>query len=194
MMAMHVQIQGFDEAEKMLANVKGGYARAASKAINLGLRAGRTIASKLVRQRYNIRASDLKEQGLQETRATQAKLVGELEARGNMLPVTLFKPSVPRKPGPGKYISVAIVRGARKPLKSAFKVGGKIMERRTEERYPIHSVMTIGVPHMVGSLKIAKQVEERIAEATQKNLASEVNFQLNKAANVVNRAPRKKVA
>ena len=198
MMTMHVQTQGFDEAEKMLAGVKGGYERAASKAINLGLRAGKTTASKLIRARYNIRAKDIKEQGLQVTKATGKKLSGALEARGNMLPVELFKPTIPKKPGPGKFISVAIVKSSgKKKLKSAFAiskgVGARmIMERRQDERHPIFRVMAIGVPHMIGSLKISKQVEESIADSTRKNLVSETNFQLNKAAAIVNRAPKKR--
>ena len=52
MINVNVMMQGFDEAETMLKNIKGAYEAAASRAINLGLRAGRTTASKLVRERY----------------------------------------------------------------------------------------------------------------------------------------------
>ena len=45
---------------------------------------------------------------------------------------------------------------------------------------------------MVASLKIARQVEDRIADATRKNLAHEVQFQLNKAADAAKQAPIKK--
>jgi hypothetical protein len=43
-------------------------------------------------------------------------------------------------------------------------------------------VSVIGIPLMVGSLKIQPEVEERMRQAYDKALAANVNFYLDKAA------------
>jgi len=180
MLAIQIKTTGFKEAEKALANVKNGFPKAATEAINRGLIAGRQEATKDIRARYNIKAGALKGEGFTIKKASWTAIGGTLEAKGPMLPVKLFSPTVRTKRivrrGPrAQFVSVAIIRGSRKLVKGAFMTSsGNVMERRQPERYPIFPVSTIGVPFMVGYLGIATKVEERIAEITEKRLAHNV--------------------
>jgi hypothetical protein len=56
----------------------------------------------------------------------------------------------------------------------------RILEREGDPRYPISPVMAIGVPHMVGSMKISDEIQRTINESTEKNLAHEVQYMLSK--------------
>lgn len=179
---MTITTQGFKEAEKALSGMKNGFPRAAAEAINRGLIAGRQEAVKDIRARYNIKAGALKGEGMVIKRANWTQIGGTLEAKGPMLPVALFSPTVKTKRvvrrGPRRqFVSVTIIRGSRKLVKGAFMTGtGKVMERRQEARFPIFPVSTIGVPFMVGYLGIAEKVEAKIAEVTMARLAHNVAF------------------
>jgi hypothetical protein len=181
--AITIVPEGFAEAQRALQGVKNGFPNAAARAINRGLLAGRTATSKLVRARYNIKASDVKAKGLEIKRATQNHLGGALEIKGTMLPVSLFSPSGggQTKRGKRKPVSVMIVRGARKVVKGGFMhADRRVLRRKGAERLPLDLVYTIGVPQMVGQLQISQEVEKTIATATATELKREVAYRLSK--------------
>jgi hypothetical protein len=178
-LALNIKSVGFEGARKMLRKVPEAFPRAASEAINRGLISGRKIAAKAIRGRYNISSAVVKEQGMNIKKASWIKVGGTLEAKGTMLPVTLFKPSVRWKRTPKgrrQFVRVAIIRGTRKPLKAAFMAKNRIWERidQIDPRSRIHPVSTIGVPHMIGQTGVSKQVEETIVDATQRRLKHNV--------------------
>jgi hypothetical protein len=178
--AITIDAKGFKEAEAALAGVKNGFPRAAARSINAGLRAGRTMAAKLIRQKYVIKAADIKAQGLEITnaRANWDNLHGSLEAKGKMLPLSLFTPKT-RGKGPKRVVTVQITRKGRKVVKGAFMPDGRrVMERRQSARYPIFPVSTIGVPHMLGSLGVGKEVEERMAQTVTEELKRNTAYYL----------------
>jgi len=174
--------QGFKEAEKALMGLKNGFPRAASDAINRGLIAGRKVAVKRIRERYAIKARDLKGEGMKIKKSRWTQLDGSLNAKGPMLPVVLFSPQVRLKVIKGQkrqVVSVKILKSSRKVVKGAFMARGRVWERRQSDRYPIFPVSTIGVPYMIRRQKISEEVEETIAKATQKNLDHNVQWLLN---------------
>jgi Prophage minor tail protein Z (GPZ) len=180
-MSLKVDIipEGFKEAEKTLNGIANGFPRAAAEAINRGLVAGRKVATQLIRSRYNLTAAAAKG-AIVVKRASWGKIGGALEARGPMLPISIFKPTVRTRRvvrrGPRRqFVSVSIIKGNRKLVKGAFVIpGGKVMERRQAERFPIFPVSTIGLPFMMGQLGILTKVEEVIAKVTQERLAHNV--------------------
>ena len=119
-------------------------------------------------------------------KASWGNLTGSLEAKGAMLPVTLFRPTVKWKPIAGKgrrqFVSATIIRGRKKLIRGAFMANGKVMERRQAERNPIYPVSTIGVPYMIGSLNISNQVQERMADVASRQLAHNVARELEKGS------------
>jgi Prophage minor tail protein Z (GPZ) len=185
-----VPSRSFEEAEKALAGISRAYPAAARNAINRGLVAGRKVAAQAISGKYNIKSTAVKGAGMEIHRATTSSLVGALTSKGPMLPVSLFSPAVRMKAagrGGRKYQNVTVTiikgRGNRKVIKGAFRAGqgGGIVERKQPARLPVATVMTIGVPIMLGSLGISKKVERTMLETTEKTLAREVDFRLTKA-------------
>lgn len=186
--------QGFEDAAKQLRKIDGAFPEAAAEAINRGLISGRTVAVKSIRGRYAIKASDLKEAGMKIKRASWQRVEGSLNAKGTMLPVSLFsaKSKVRRVGGKRKvFVFAKIIKGPQKLVKGAFMTRpGKVMERRQNARYPIFPVSTIGVPYMVRQRKISGTVQETITEATAKRLTHNVNRMLARAAARVSKRKR----
>jgi hypothetical protein len=187
--AVTIMPEGFKEAERALEGVKDGFPKAMSRAINAGLVAGRTTASKLIRTRYNVKAATIKANiALQKARPTAGQLGGSLEAKGSMMPVSAFGPKVSLKRKEGsrrkyQFVRVTIIKGQRRLIKGAFMAKGRIWERRGPERdAQLGIVSTIGVPFMVGSLNIQPPIAERMLEVSSKSLAHNVDYQLGLAA------------
>src|SRR6267142_1382954 len=175
--ALTIKAEGFKEAEKALAGIKGGYPMVAAKAINRALITGRKVVAQAIGARYNIKSGDVKNK-IDDKKATKAHLGGELELKGEMLPITLFKPSGGQtlKSGKRKPIKVAVRRNAPKEIRSAFRIpGGKIMERRQDDRLPIFPVSTLSVAHMAGQTGVADKVEKEMARTAAERLAHETN-------------------
>lgn len=181
-LALAIIPKGFEEAQKLLTKVGLGFPKVAAKAINEGLRAGRTLASKNIRERYKIKAAELKGEGMKTKKANASNLDASLEFKGKMLPVTLFSPRVAkvklRKTG-RQYVSAEIIRGNRKLVKGAFIAKGRVWERRQPKRIPIFPVSTISVAHMVGHQKISDDVQETIAKTTSKRMDHYIGLALS---------------
>lgn len=138
--------------------------------INVGLDQGKPMAEGLITGRYNVGSPNL-----EVKRASAGNLSGSLKGSGGMKPVSEFSPSVS-----GKVVSVSILRGSRRPIvpgsrgpgvSGAFMVGGRVMERRQPERYPIYPVMTIGIPQMLGSKAVSNPARDAMTKAMQDDLA-----------------------
>ena len=175
--ALSIKAEGFKEAELALAGIKGAYPTVAARAINRALVTGRKVIAQAVGARYNIKSADVKNK-ITDHKATKGHLGGELEIKGGMLPITLFKPSGGQvtKGGKRRPIKAAIIKGRTKVIGGAFKIpGGKIMERRQEERLPIFPVSTIGVPFMAGQTGVAAKVETEMARTAAERLKHETN-------------------
>jgi hypothetical protein len=189
--AMGIIPIGFKEAEEALKRIHNGYPAAVSEAINRSLEAGRTAAAKAITARYTIKSSVIKASGLEMKKATYSNLNGTLNITGRPLPVTDFSPDV-RVLGGRQQVSVAIIRGQKKLVKSAFQIsGGRIMERKfvgakkgakRPGRLPILPVMTIGVSEMAAQKQIHELVQSRMQEALATRLKHNVEYELGKLA------------
>jgi len=177
--AISIVPEGFAAAEKALKNVANGFPRAAADAINRGLISGRKQADQGIRARYNIKSAAVKSE-LLINKANWSSLSGSLEAKGPMIPLGKFAPTVKvkrvaRRGARRQFVTVTIIKGSRKLVKGAFMAKGRIWERRQDERTPIYPVSTIGIPYMVGYVGVAKKVEETIARVTAQRLEHNVN-------------------
>jgi hypothetical protein len=159
MVILKIDAKALGITGQKLVNLDKDMRKIVAKSINKGLTEGKPMAEGLITGRYNIGAPNL---GIK--RATAATLSGDLKGTGGMLPVSQFGPSTA-----GKVVSVTILRGNRKAItpgsrgpgiSGAFMVGGRVMERRQPERYPIFPVMTIGIPQMLGSKAVSNPTRE----------------------------------
>jgi hypothetical protein len=184
MLAVKITTVGFVQAATLLKGIDKGFPKAAADAINRGLLAGRTLAAKSIRAEYNI-ASDQIKAHINLNKASWGNLEGSLGYEGSMLPLEMFKPSVRyKRVGKGikfgdfrQFVSVAVRRGVKKPVAGAFRIpDGRIMERRQPSKYPIFPVSAIGIPHMLGALRVGEPVTQRIAEITQARLMANVKL------------------
>lgn len=165
---------GFKDAVETLEAIRDAYPKAAADAINKGLIEGRKAAVTLITERYNVTARD---SDFQLNKAHWSNLSGFMTARGHMLPVSKFNITVKNTAkGHRQVVSVTIIRGHKKIIKGAFKLpDGRVMQRRTDTRFPIHPVMTIGIPQMVTHASIRDEVREVVSSETQKQLTLNVN-------------------
>jgi hypothetical protein len=180
--ALSIKAEGFKEAEKALIGINGGYPTAASRALNRSLVAGRKVAAQAIGARYNLKAADIKA-GTDERKATKANLEAELSLEGGMLPIALFKPSGGQitKGGKRRLIKVAVIRKVSKAIRSAFRIpGGKIMERRQDERLPIFPISTVSLAHMAGQTGVSSKVETEMARTAAIRLRQETEFLLGR--------------
>jgi hypothetical protein len=185
LLATNITTVGFKEAEKALSSFPKAFPRAATNAINRGLKSGQTLAARTINQNYNMGVGQAKGK-IAIKKASYDKLAGALDCKGTMLPLHEFHPSVlmrrarvpGQRRGTGPYrqlVRVNIVRGPKKLVPGAFQIpDGRIMERRQQEKYPIYPVSGIGVTHMLGALRVGDPVSKQVAEMTQKRLNEQV--------------------
>jgi Prophage minor tail protein Z (GPZ) len=174
-----------EAVSKMLQGVVVNHApeRAIQEAISRSLLAGRTAASKGVRDRYNISAGEVKA-NVDLKQASFTNLTGSISYKGPMLPIEAFKPSVRTRRayrrGPiYQYVHATIIKGNRKLITGAFMKGDRVMERKQPERYPIFRVMTIGLPYMVRQTGIVDTIQERMQEVYNTRLESNIQAMLS---------------
>jgi hypothetical protein len=181
-----VKAIGFKEAKKALGGMAGIFAYANNYGVNQALRAGRTLATKAIGARYNLTAPAIKKE-IEEKKAKKGR--GALEAKGPMIPLEKFNPSVKerrisRRRGARKaqFLKVKIRRGGgAKLVPGAFKAKGKVFERRQPKRVPLFSVSAIGVPFMLGSDKVGEQVRKRMDEVFENRRANAIARKLKLA-------------
>jgi hypothetical protein len=180
--SINIKAEGFEEARKALAHINGGYPTVAARAINRALGTGAKVVAQAVGARYNIKSADVKA-NINTHKATKNDPQGEVELRGDMLPLRLFKPTGGKKLKGGRRssIRVAIIRKRSKVLRRAFKIpNGQIMERRQDDRIPIFPVSTISVAHMAAQTGIAAKVEKEMARTAAERLTHETNLMLSR--------------
>jgi hypothetical protein len=160
-------IDASDMRRKMAKVIKftQDFPKKTAASINKGLTEGKTFATKEITGIYNVGGGSV---NIVVHKASAGSLTGDIDGKGGHRHVSEFSPSVS-----GKVVSATIIRGSSKAITSssrgpgvsgAFMVGGRVMERRQAERYPIFPVMTIGTPEMLGSHKVADPTQEYMGQ------------------------------
>lgn len=174
--------------EKSLAAAKMGMMlapketrRAASKAVNRTLTHVRSTMSKTARQRYVVKAAEIKK-SLKTKRASAGSLSGEIDSAGRPIGITAFKMSV-RKKGP---VKVKILRqGSLKPVKGLFVnhfPSGYVgpMYRKQRSRYPLSSFAGPSAPQMIGNKNVLPKWEKDAEEFLNRQFLHEVDYRISK--------------
>jgi len=142
----------------------------------------KTAASREIRKRYDVRATDIKKYGkINVTRASTATMQLILKSVGPSIPLIRFRtrPSRPpiRRP---KVLTASVKRSGGKPIPGAFvalmgsgHVG--VFKRVGKRRNPIQELYGPAVPVMLGEDGVAENLNEVAQKSMNKRLNHEVN-------------------
>ena len=192
-MKVSIQLKGLDNVLKKLD--PKNFQKAVIRSLDRTAKAGRQEALNLIRDRYNIKESDLRKEI--KTDIHPSKLEAVITAKGRPISLFKFSPKVVIEKIHGKSkalysrlgkakagrraagVSVQIVRGQRKLVRGGFLVKLKtgheaIFKREGKARLPIKKLSTIGSPSMFGGSRIINKVIDKVKEAWQKNIKHEI--------------------
>lgn len=192
-MKIEVKIEGIKEIQEKLKPEK--IQKAIIRSLDRAAKAGRQEALNRIRERYNIKESDLRREII--TDIHPSKLEATITAKGRPVSIFLFRPKqiieaihgkskglysklVKARAGQrAKGVTVEIIKGQRKLVKGGFiqrlKTGHvAIFKREGKARLPIKKLSTIGTPSMFGRISIFDKVVTRVKEVWQKNIKHEL--------------------
>jgi len=173
------------------------FPKAASSALNRTVKQAKTQASTLVRERYNLKKSDL-DRNIKVKNSSASTLQAALKVSGRRQPLIDFGA---RQTAQG--VSVAVVKAERKVIRTSFipklpsghkgvflRFGPKV--RMQKGRYAGTNVLRQrigdprkqkaveltgpGVPGMFSSTQVYGKLKQFVQETLPKNLASAINF------------------
>ena len=170
-MSVEVDARDIDKAVKALGSVPNVVEQATAAALNRAVIAGRTAVSKGIRERYTIRASDIKDQ-VRIKCATKDSLEASVTISGSPIDLTNFRVRISRR---GAYAQVKKGGGGILP-RSFFMVVGRagLYHRASESRLPIQREFGPSVPQMAGETNVSQGVQERMQEVFQARFEHEV--------------------
>lgn len=188
-----IKLTGVKEVQEKIAPER--FKKAIVRSLDRAAKSGRQEALDLIRDRYNIKESDLRKEI--STSISPSKLEATITAKGKHISLFKFSPKVifetiNRKSGAlysrlGKArvgrkvagVTVSIIKGTRKRVKGGFVAPMRsgplaIFKRQGKERLPIAKMATIGSPEMFSSMKIMNRVIDKVKESWRKNFLHEL--------------------
>lgn len=163
--------------------------RAMVRALNTTIRQGQTQMAREISQEFRIKVGDVKRR-LAITRAAskgqlrfQAVLAASSGRKGRSMNLIHFVTNQPTRNKKGKLgqLKFQVKRsGGKKSIPGAFvatnkQTGGTaVFVRKGKDRYPIETIMTLGVPQMFNTKQINGAVRKVIIEKFQANFKREL--------------------
>lgn len=202
---IEIKLEGVDKAMAMFDPNK--VRLAANAALNRVAGSGKTEASKIIRQEYNIKAARVNQYLRLEVRARGYDMEAVISGRGLGQALAYFdaKQQGFRIGGEGagrmrtKYltrtgrkrgdVTVRVKRGGpkilhgehgNKPFLATIKGKLVILERKGKSRFPISGFVGPGVGGLFGTLKIMQAVKRRISEQWPKEFARQLDYYLGR--------------
>lgn len=176
-----VNPEQLERAELLLKNIPNGVEKAVVAALNRAVEGARTEAVKKVRERYYIKAKDVRD-AIEIKKATINSLVAVIRASGSPIALSKFRvtPSRPPTKRRTKPIIVRVVKGGGGPIEGAFvarmqsgHVG--VFRRVTKARLPITELYGPSIPQMLGHESVAEYIEEKARERLEERLEHEID-------------------
>ena len=179
--------KALDEAMSLLQHMPGETQKVAARAINRTVMAGRTVASRRVRDVYTVKASDVRASFFKSVKARSNWLRGELVSKGTALELAAFQ----HRPNKGdttgsnrKTIFVTVKKEKTAPLATGFRYSNRIYQRIGKKHQGWNKNLeipySVSVPQMLGNANVAPDVQDRMQEAFERRLLHEVQFVLTK--------------
>lgn len=185
-----------ERAERELAHLPGAAIRAVVRALNRSSIAGRQAAIEKIRERYAIRAGDVREK-ITLTTATEERLEVEVRAKSPALSISRF-PHAPKRAGTGgrgrPQLVAEVIRGEKKTVRDdrgpvfVATINGRprVMRRlpgkTASGKTKIESVYSVPIAIMLGAVSVREAVEQRALAMFDQRLAHEIEREREKGA------------
>ncbi len=203
MIDVEVSEETTDRLHAILAGIENAEEKVLKPALTRGLMAGKTAASKAVRETYHISAGDFKSSGYMKYNSVSQSedgIVGSIEFSGGVIPLIRFKVS-PNTPKQGKTPSAAVLKASslvpftrkKDTFVAQMKTGHiGIFERRenvysggryttktgkvgrNKHNQAIKELLSPSVPQMAGNEEVIQTVEERVNEVINQRIEHEI--------------------
>ena len=162
--------------QEKLKNVEKGAPTAIMKAVNATAKAARKKLQERVNKSYTVKTGGFNSRMVIRN-ASRSKLYAVITSKGRTLTLTRFHTTAPKS-----GVKADIVKAGLKQLVGsrnikAFKRDGLIMQRETEDRYPIKVLRSNSVSKMIESVykgKVNSAVEPVIQETLHREIENQV--------------------
>lgn len=163
-----------EKAAKMLEGIPGGIYRAMASSFNRALQEGRTAGTREAAKQYTLKPSIVRK-SIQLRRANKSDLKATLESRGARLPLEYYahKPKGDTTGARRQQVTVAVKKGALKPLGQGFIHAGMVMQRLGSTRYPIERRYSLAVPNILSDDAVADVILDTMEKSVAKRLEHE---------------------
>jgi|SRR5271166_4957075 len=171
MIKLTVDTKSLEAGLKRLDGLVKNMPKHMASSVNAAMDIVKPEAAAAIESRYNISGV---EGNLQVNKASAGNLAkGSIEGTGGMISAQEFSPQV-EQVGKFQRVSIEVIRGKRRVIRpgigasrGGFRIpDGRIMERRQDERFPIHPVYRIGIPNMLWYHGISIPMADRLGEET----------------------------
>lgn len=176
-----ISTENINNAKKLLEIAPNEIANAALAAINRTATTVNTQASKSIREKYIVKAKDLKNR-IKKYRASKNSMTAKIVGTGDRLLITHFKVSRNKK-GPLK--AQILKAGSMKAVPGMFYGKTKrgfegVLKRKTSARYPLDVPHGPSVPTMFGRDDVMKKLTTLADETLNKRFEHEISYRFNK--------------
>lgn len=172
------------KAEDMLHGMPGAVQKVLFRAINRGITTARAEAVKKVRERYHVKAGDVRST-MKLDRANSKNLLGRVSSKGSAMPLISFDVS-PKRPNPARrrpYTARIMRGGGRQSLGKSFVARMPSGALGVYERFgpyrrgagqKIRQNYGPSVPQMLGSNDVVEHVAEKARDMMDRRIDHEI--------------------
>lgn len=176
-----VDAQQIERAEELLRGIPDGVSKAITNAINRAVEGARADAVRKVRERYYIKARDVRD-AIRIEKATYKNQSAIIHAKGSPVALSKFRitPSKPPAKRRKKPITARVVRGMGSQIPGAFVARMRtghigVFKRAGKARLPIRQLYGPSIPQMLGHESVTRYVEERAIVRLEERLEHEID-------------------
>ena len=179
MFSVKIDQNAIDRAKLLLSQIPKGAETALSRAINRTIQSARTEIVKVVRERYTLKSSEIRN-SFTIVKANKDTLTGEIRSKGSRLNAARFshKPGGDTTGNKRQPVTVAFTKGKRFKVDRGFVYQGNIYKRQGKARLPISPMLGPSIPHLIGNQENIEKIESNMTETFNKRLNHELEVVL----------------
>lgn len=181
-MKLTVDAKQVKQATISLQFVEKNIPKAFRSAINRVGQGIKTEVSRKIREKYDIKAGDVKKHGnIRVIKSNAAKMELLLHSKGRNIPLIRFKTKPSKPPArPPKVLTASVKKSGGKPIPGAFVAGMRsghvgVFRRHGMNRLPIQELYGPAVPVMMSEESVVEHLQNEAHIRMQKRLDHEVN-------------------